>query len=449
VPAVVPSTAESRTGTAVEVRQVTVKAARVVSLALTAVDGRDLPLWAPGAHVDLVLPSGQIRQYSLCGDLDDRRSYPSQSSSTRTPEAAHARFMRQAWPALRDARKKEIFMYNGTPVLDVHAHVTVPLGAFGALPLLLGSNTSRAQPILRAGKGLPPRFGITDDDFRQAAAGHVDYIDQRRIERQVIGPRPFVMLGWMEDHLLESWCREVNEMIHQQCTYYPDRFLGACQLPQISHAPDTRHVLPELHRCIEEYGFVAAYVSPDPAGRGGTPGMDKAYWYPLYEACESMAIPLIVHGTNSLDKRLRTIPNNYQIGFVVEQYIATQLLSHSDVFDRFSRLKVVICHCGGALDRFVKGDPHLASRDTSDNLFFDTNAPEINYLTAAIRQRGVDQMCFGVEAPGSSGFPRPGTGQPGDDLVPVIAGFEWLTEEDKLKILHHNPARVVPALAQA
>ncbi|MDN3020692.1 PDR/VanB family oxidoreductase [Streptomyces sp. S.PB5] len=38
-------------------------------------EGRDLPGWAPGAHLDLVLPSGLVRQYSLCGDPADTSSY--------------------------------------------------------------------------------------------------------------------------------------------------------------------------------------------------------------------------------------------------------------------------------------------------------------------------------------------------------------------------------------
>lgn len=39
----------------------------VVELTLT---GDDLPRWFPGAHLDVHLPSGLIRQYSLCGDPD-------------------------------------------------------------------------------------------------------------------------------------------------------------------------------------------------------------------------------------------------------------------------------------------------------------------------------------------------------------------------------------------
>lgn len=38
-------------------------------------DGTDLPEWTAGAHIDLCLPSGLIRQYSLCGDPADRRVY--------------------------------------------------------------------------------------------------------------------------------------------------------------------------------------------------------------------------------------------------------------------------------------------------------------------------------------------------------------------------------------
>ncbi|MER5220168.1 PDR/VanB family oxidoreductase [Streptomyces flaveus] len=40
----------------------------VVSLTLRRPDGRPLPSWTPGAHIDLLLDGGLIRQYSLCGD---------------------------------------------------------------------------------------------------------------------------------------------------------------------------------------------------------------------------------------------------------------------------------------------------------------------------------------------------------------------------------------------
>lgn len=47
----------------------------VVTLELRDQGGRRLPSWAPGAHVDLTLPNGLTRQYSLCGDRFDPFRY--------------------------------------------------------------------------------------------------------------------------------------------------------------------------------------------------------------------------------------------------------------------------------------------------------------------------------------------------------------------------------------
>ncbi|MFG1826301.1 PDR/VanB family oxidoreductase [Microbispora bryophytorum] len=43
----------------------------VVLLRLVRPDGGPLPVWTPGAHVDLLLGPGLVRQYSLCGDPGD------------------------------------------------------------------------------------------------------------------------------------------------------------------------------------------------------------------------------------------------------------------------------------------------------------------------------------------------------------------------------------------
>lgn len=47
----------------------------VVELTLMAADGAKLQTWHPGAHIDLHLPSGHTRQYSLCGDPSREREY--------------------------------------------------------------------------------------------------------------------------------------------------------------------------------------------------------------------------------------------------------------------------------------------------------------------------------------------------------------------------------------
>ncbi|MFT8242928.1 PDR/VanB family oxidoreductase [Roseomonas sp. BN140053] len=56
-------------------RRMTWEAPGVLSLDFEAEDGRELPPFEPGSHIDLTLPDGQVRQYSLCGDPAERRSY--------------------------------------------------------------------------------------------------------------------------------------------------------------------------------------------------------------------------------------------------------------------------------------------------------------------------------------------------------------------------------------
>lgn len=63
------------TGPPLLVEEVRREAEGVVSLRLVHPQGRPLPEWAPGAHVDLLLPSGLVRQYSLCGDPGDLSGY--------------------------------------------------------------------------------------------------------------------------------------------------------------------------------------------------------------------------------------------------------------------------------------------------------------------------------------------------------------------------------------
>lgn len=56
-------------------RRIVARDRQVAALTFAAVDGGDLPTWQPGAHLDLHLPSGRRRQYSLCGDPHDRAHY--------------------------------------------------------------------------------------------------------------------------------------------------------------------------------------------------------------------------------------------------------------------------------------------------------------------------------------------------------------------------------------
>lgn len=53
------------------VQDITAAAQDVLALKLAALTGDQLPKWSPGAHIELVLPNGMSRKYSLCGNEQD------------------------------------------------------------------------------------------------------------------------------------------------------------------------------------------------------------------------------------------------------------------------------------------------------------------------------------------------------------------------------------------
>lgn len=59
----------------VRVHRTTWLAEGVVQLEFRDPTGADLPEWEPGAHLSLRLGNGVVREYSLCGDPDDRRGW--------------------------------------------------------------------------------------------------------------------------------------------------------------------------------------------------------------------------------------------------------------------------------------------------------------------------------------------------------------------------------------
>lgn len=105
----------------------------VLSLSLSHVDGDRLPGWHPGAHLDVLLPSGRMRQYSLTGDPTDRHRYriavravpdggggSLEMHSLRPGDRVSARWPRNAFPYVR--QDAYLFIAGGigiTPILPM------------------------------------------------------------------------------------------------------------------------------------------------------------------------------------------------------------------------------------------------------------------------------------------------------------------------------------------
>ncbi|MFE4551305.1 PDR/VanB family oxidoreductase [Streptomyces sp. NPDC056785] len=102
--------------------------------------GHGLPRWEPGAHLELVLPSGLVRQYSLCGDPADTSSY---TVAARLAEDGRGG-SREVHERLREGMTVEVRgPRNRFPLAEAPGYVFVA-GGIGITPLL---------PMLRAVQG--------------------------------------------------------------------------------------------------------------------------------------------------------------------------------------------------------------------------------------------------------------------------------------------------------
>ncbi|NKY25773.1 PDR/VanB family oxidoreductase [Nocardia gamkensis] len=116
-----------------------VEAEGVSSLRLESADGSALPSWDPGAHIDLTLPSGKVRQYSLCGDPAESGSY--RVAVRRIPDGGgasieiHDRLPSGATVTVRGPRNAFPFAYPHLARADISRVVFIAAG-IGITPIL-------------------------------------------------------------------------------------------------------------------------------------------------------------------------------------------------------------------------------------------------------------------------------------------------------------------------
>lgn len=117
----------------VRVRSARHVALDVRELTLVPVDAGELPAYTPGAHIDLHLRPGLVRQYSLCGDGGDRASY-TVAVKLEAASRGGSRFMHEAVVpgTVLDIGAPR----NHFPLLANAAHSVLVAGGIGITPLL-------------------------------------------------------------------------------------------------------------------------------------------------------------------------------------------------------------------------------------------------------------------------------------------------------------------------
>ncbi len=326
-------------------------------------------------------------------------------------------------------------------IIDCHGHVSPPptLWAYKANILShRGEHGRRMQEI-------------TDEEIlhyankkEMAPHGHLDMLDQVGTDLQLLSPRPFQMMHSAQPGKLVHWfTEETNNVISRTARLLPNRFVPIAGLPQVAGEP-LQAVLPELERCVR-MGFRGTLLNPDPYENGGqeAPPLGDRYWYPLYEKLCELDVPMHIHATGSKSDRCP-----YSLHFINEESIAVYGLVHSDVFNDFPGLKVVVSHGGGAIPYQIGRFRSGANRrgfdflDRMRHLYFDTVLYSEEALRLLIKTVGADRCLFGAECPGVGSTVDKDTGRTIDDIKPLIAGFDWLSEADKALIFEGNARRV-------
>lgn len=327
-------------------------------------------------------------------------------------------------------------------IIDCHGHVSAPDALWVYKSLLLSHRGEH-------GRKFPE---VSDEEIlyfankkEMAPCGHLDMLDKAGTRLQLLSPRPFQQMHSAKPGKLVHWfCEESNNIIARTVGLLPDRFIGVGGLPQVAGDP-IEVVLPELERAIKTLGFKGCLLNPDPYENSGpqAPAMGDRYWYPLYEKLCELDVPAHIHSASSHSEK-----SPYTLNFLLDETTAVYGLLHSDVFKDFPELKIVVSHGGGAIP-YHAGRFHSSALRQGKNfydmlrhLYFDTVLYTEEALRLLIKTVGVDRCLFGAECPGVGSAVDPLTGHTLDHIAPHIAGFDWLTDDEKQQIFSGNATRV-------
>jgi len=335
-------------------------------------------------------------------------------------------------------------------IIDCHGHYTTA-------PPALEAWRNRQIAALADPAHAPSvaELKITDDELRASVANNqLARMTERGTDLTIFSPRASFMAHHIGDaQTSATWAAICNELIHRVTRLFPDQFAGAAMLPQ-SPGVDPATCIPELERCVTEYGFVAVNLNLDPSGGHWTsPPLTDRHWYPIYEKLVEHRIPAMIHASASCNPCFHTIGAHY---LNADTTAFMQCLT-ADLFKDFPTLKFVIPHGGGAVPfhwgRFRGLAQQLGKPPLPDhllgNLFFDTcvyHQPGIDLL---VRILPVDNILFASEMIGAVRGIDPETGHHFDDTLRYIDASPSLTAADRDRIYERNVRRIYPRLDEA
>ncbi|KAF2710091.1 uracil-5-carboxylate decarboxylase [Pleomassaria siparia CBS 279.74] len=313
------------------------------------------------------------------------------------------------------------------PVVDIHTHIypptyvellrsrtTVPyVRTFPDAPdssrlIILPGEDDPSTPSTSRGRPIGPEYY----DIAQKIA----FMDTHKIDTSVISlANPW--LDFLPGEKAGEAARKINDDVDGLCAKYPGRLYAFGTLPL--SAP-VEEVVQEIERLASLKHMRGVIMGTSGLGNG----LDDKALDPIYAALEKnetliflhphYGLPVSVYGPRA-NEYGHVLP--LALGFPLETTIAVSRMLLSGVWDRFTKLKVLLAHSGGTLpflagrlESCIQHDGHLKElgktegrRDVWDilktNIYLDAVIYSDVGLKAAMNASGADRLMFGTDHP--------------------------------------------------
>jgi len=370
-----------------------------------------------------------VVEYSNDGGSNYTSAEPTPSPTV--PAMTHLRYRRTA--GALSATGPELHPFAPRRVIDTKGRVRNHVGGRLAPPIPWNPEWAGR---LRPG-GHDPKARLED-------------MDVEGIEVSVLFPTTGLFFGGIDDLRVQgALCRAYDDWLHDFCAYDRRRLVGAALVP----FGDVAASVTELRRAVEQLGFRAVMVRPNPVD--GRPLHDP-YYDPFWKACEELGVPACIHeGTTqnvvqSGRDRFEDFLFRHACSHPHEQQIACLSFTCGGILERFPRLRVVFLESGcGWLPSWIERlDEHVESwgfdsprlpllpSEYFARQCFVSCDPAERGVPAVISLVGDDAIVF------ASDYPHPDGIFPG--VVAALAERDDIAEASKAKILRDNARRLFP-----
>ncbi len=222
--------------------------------------------------------------------------------------------------------------------------------------------------------------------------------------------------------------RFVNDRLAEVAQKYSDRYFMMADIPLLNLAAAAE----EVERC-HKLGAKGICLNTSAYGRPLTDPKFDPFWAQV----DRFELPVFLHPLSLLapERISGQIEYHAVVGYPFDTTIAAVDFLTTGFFDKYPRVNIMLCHCGGALPFIRKrldpvGDENTKLSSQINKFFYDTAMCFPRQIKFTIGEVGLNRICFGTDYP-YYGF---------SEGIEVIESLN-LIDDDKEKIFNGNARR--------